>query len=178
MEFRTKLTQKVGQPLPDLSTMQTLLITNQTIHDLELLSKSHEELLAFHGWTALEGALLPSEFVASYVNSVRGREDFVGVWAVAVGEVWGSGGFKSAPVEGCVEIGYGVAPSIEGRGVGTAICEGLVNYAFSHGATEVIAHTLPEGIASQTILAKNGFTKVGEFQDPEDGLVWRYRRTP
>ncbi len=36
------------------------------------------------------------------------------------------------------------------------------------------AHTLPDGIASQRVLLKAGFEKIGEVVDPEDGVVWRF----
>jgi RimJ/RimL family protein N-acetyltransferase len=38
----------------------------------------------------------------------------------------------------------------------------------------VRAHTLPDGLASQRVLAKSGFRFVGEVVEPEDGLVHRY----
>jgi RimJ/RimL family protein N-acetyltransferase len=38
----------------------------------------------------------------------------------------------------------------------------------------VRAHTLPDGFASQRVLLKSGFSKVGEFVESGDGLVWRF----
>ena len=51
----------------------------------------------------------------------------------------------------------------------------MVEYAFrSEEVRKVIAHTLPDGVASQRVLQKAGFRKAGEVVDPEDGLVWRF----
>lgn len=50
----------------------------------------------------------------------------------------------------------------------------MKDFAFSHGATTVRAHTLHEGYASQTILKKQGFNLVGPVLEPEDGLVLRW----
>lgn len=149
---------------------------SQTLQDLIAYARSHEELLALRGWEAAEGALLPPEFIANYLDNPGFHPDWIGVWAVDGQTVVGSGGFRRSPMDGMVEIGYGVAPSCEGRGVASIICATLVHHAFTHGAEKVIAHTLPTGYASQRVLAKNGFTFVDEHMDPEDGLVWRYER--
>ncbi len=39
------------------------------------------------------------------------------------------------------------------------------------------AHTLPAPNASTRVLAKCGFERTGEVEDPEDGLVWRWERS-
>lgn len=147
-----------------------------TLADLEALCQNVETLEAHLGFKAAEGGVLPPEFVQGWIEKVRARPEWIGVWAIEDGLIIGSGGFKGAPEDGWVEIGYGVAPSVEGRGVGTAICAALVEYAFAHGAEQVIAHTLHEGLASQRILEKNGFVPMGEVIDPEDGRVLRFSR--
>jgi [ribosomal protein S5]-alanine N-acetyltransferase len=54
----------------------------------------------------------------------------------------------------------------------------MVNHAFaSDQVSAVIAHTLPDGTASQKVLGRNGFTFVGLHDDPEDGIVNRYELT-
>lgn len=94
------------------------------------------------------------------------------------GPVIGTGGFKGAPRDGTVEIAYAVNEDLRGKGHGTEIARGLVAFAFSHPEIRtVIAHTLPDGAASQRILKKCGFSKTGEHVDPEDGLVWRFERS-
>jgi RimJ/RimL family protein N-acetyltransferase len=93
------------------------------------------------------------------------------------GEVIGTGGFKGPPASGTVEIAYGVIPDQQSKGYGTEIAAALVEYALRFADVDVVrAHTLPESAASQRILIKCGFQRIGEFMDPEDGLVWRFER--
>jgi RimJ/RimL family protein N-acetyltransferase len=93
--------------------------------------------------------------------------------------VIGSAGFKGPPDEdGMVEIAYGIVPSYQGRGYATEAAAGLVAFAFSDRRVRLVrAHTRPASNASQRVLAKSGFERIGEVVDPEDGLVWRWERT-
>lgn len=91
----------------------------------------------------------------------------------------GTCGFKGNPdADGAVEIAYFTFPGEEGRGVATSIAARMVELASeaTPAITLVRAHTLPEVNASGRVLTKNGFTRVGEVIDPEDGLVWRWER--
>jgi RimJ/RimL family protein N-acetyltransferase len=90
------------------------------------------------------------------------------------GELVGFGGFKGPPVDGEVEIGYGVAPAREGRGIATAAARWLTETAFARGVEVVVAHTLAEMSASTTVLQRCGMTKVRELVDPDDGPIWRW----
>ena len=90
----------------------------------------------------------------------------------------GWGGFKGAPVDGSVEIGYEIAPSFRGRGLATAAASSLVAEAFAApGLTAVTAHTLAERNASNRVLEKLWFRNEAEIDDPDGGRVWRFRRT-
>ena len=93
--------------------------------------------------------------------------------------VVGSVGFKGAhDADGMVEIGYGIVVAFEGAGYATEATEQLIAFAFSNPEVRLIrAHTLPENNASTRVLAKNGFAKVGEVVDPDDGPVWRWERS-
>jgi RimJ/RimL family protein N-acetyltransferase len=90
----------------------------------------------------------------------------------------GNGGFKGAPDEGgMVEIGYEVAPAWRGCGFGTEIVRGLVDFALADSAVQLVqAHTLGEASASSRVLEKVGLRCVAEFEDPEVGRVWCWRR--
>jgi RimJ/RimL family protein N-acetyltransferase len=90
------------------------------------------------------------------------------------GELVGFGGFKGPPVDGEVEIGYGVAPAREGRGIATAAARLLTETAFARGVDVVVAHTLAEMNASTTVLQRCGMAKVRELVDPDDGPIWRW----
>lgn len=87
----------------------------------------------------------------------------------------GIGSFKGPPVDGAVEIAYAVLPEHQGKGHATSAARAMVAHPFGFSAVaKVIAHTLPDGLASQRVLVKAGFRHVGELVDPEDGLVWRF----
>jgi ribosomal-protein-alanine N-acetyltransferase len=87
----------------------------------------------------------------------------------------GLGSFKGPPVDGIVEIAYAIVPEHQGKGYATLAARAMVDYAFSSGDVRVVcAHTLPGGAASQRVLKKSGFAYVGEYVDPEDGLVRRF----
>jgi RimJ/RimL family protein N-acetyltransferase len=54
----------------------------------------------------------------------------------------------------------------------------LVAFAFGSGLVRVIrAHTKPAHVASERVLEKCGFNRIGLVNDPEDGRVWRWERT-
>jgi ribosomal-protein-alanine N-acetyltransferase len=87
----------------------------------------------------------------------------------------GLGSFKGPPARGEVEIAYAILPQHQGKGYATDAARAMVDYAFrSAEVRRVIAHTLPDGAASQRVLQKAGFRKIGEVVDPEDGVVWRF----
>ena len=90
----------------------------------------------------------------------------------------GMSGFKGLPtVNGEVEIGYGVVASEQGRGFATEAVKLLLKEAFSVAEIQLIgAHTDPSNRASQRVLEKNGFSKMGCKVDPEDGEVWIWQR--
>ena len=90
----------------------------------------------------------------------------------------GTCGFKSAPNQGRVEIGYFTFPGNEGRGVATAMAAELIALAIrTDPAVTIAAQTLPGRNASHRVLEKHGFTCVGPIQHPEDGLVLEWQKT-
>lgn len=97
----------------------------------------------------------------------------------AAGEVIGSAGFKGPPDAGeMVEVAYGIAPGWQAKGCATAALGKLIEFASADNRVRVLrAHTLPENNASGRVLVKNGFTKLGEVIDPDDGRVWRWERS-
>ena len=88
----------------------------------------------------------------------------------------GSCAFKGPPdSDGVVEIAYGVKPEHQGNGYATEAAAELAKYAFASGAVQTVrAHTLREHNASTRVLTKCGFQNVGEVDEPDDGLVWRW----
>ncbi len=72
------------------------------------------------------------------------------------------GWFGPPDEDGEAEIGYGLAPSARGRGVGTAGVALLLAWAGERGARTVRAEVLPGNLPSLRLLAGLGFTDVGE----------------
>lgn len=87
----------------------------------------------------------------------------------------GTCAFKSAPVQGLVEIAYFTFPDYEGQGIGKVMARELLKIAFNEYEIQaVLAHTLPEENASTAILRSRGFALIEAVEDPDDGTVWRW----
>ena len=79
---------------------------------------------------------------------------------LADGRAIGGLGFKGRPEGGCVEIGYGLAPSARGQGYAAEAVIALLTVAADHGLSRVIADTALDNIASQRTLVRAGFRLV------------------
>lgn len=90
----------------------------------------------------------------------------------------GTCGFNGPPdADGVVEIAYGVDDEHQGKGYATEAAEALVEFAFNSGLVRMVrAHTFPEENASGRVLTKCGFRFIGDVDDPEEGLVWRWEK--
>jgi RimJ/RimL family protein N-acetyltransferase len=93
------------------------------------------------------------------------------------GALVGFGGFKGAPRDGEVELGYAVAPSRQGHGIATAVVAVLVGRARPAGVATVSAHTLAAENPSTAVLRKNLFVRTAELDHPETGAIWRWELT-
>jgi RimJ/RimL family protein N-acetyltransferase len=148
--------------------------------NLELVAKTRDDVQAMiDGMDSYEKAQLSADWLARFQASTEPDPWVHGFSAkhLQSGAIVGTGMFKAPPIDGLVEIAYGIATDHRGKGYATEIAGALVGYAFSFAEIRVVrAHTLPDSSASQRILAKCGFEHVGEFHDPEDGLVWRFER--
>jgi RimJ/RimL family protein N-acetyltransferase len=79
------------------------------------------------------------------------------------GLVVGDCGWFGPPDEtGEVEIGYGLAPSARGKGLGAATVSALLVWVREQGATGVRAEVLPGNEPSLRLLARLGFELVEE----------------
>lgn len=79
------------------------------------------------------------------------------------GQVVGDCGWFGPPdADGEVEIGYGLAPSVRRRGLGTETVKALLAWVRSQGATRVRAEVLPGNEASLRLLRRLGFDLAGE----------------
>lgn len=127
--------------------------------------------------------ILPRFVVAAALQRRRCGEDWY--WCAprlivtACGEVAGSASFKASPVEGQVEIGYGVAPGYRRRGLATAAVGLMLAEAFTrHEVAAVLAETAEENRPSQRVLEANGFARTGLREDRTEGrlILWRRAR--
>lgn len=109
------------------------------------------------------------------VELLRGIAAEVGgeaAWMMVVdGEGVGMISIKERDARGRWDIGYGVAPTREGRGYATAAVAALKAIAQTNGASGLTAETLPDSGASPAVLRRNGFRCIGQFDHPEDGIV-------
>lgn len=104
---------------------------------------------------------------------------WIGYLAEENGKPIGTCAFKSAPIQGKVEIAYFTFPDNEHRGVATRMAAQLVEIARKNQPDIVVsAQTLPQEGASTAVLKRNGFVFKEAFQHPEDGLVWEWELRP
>ena len=97
-----------------------------------------------------------------------------GIWLIAAGhEVVGLISFKGPPHEGVVEIGYGVVASRRGRGHATRAVALVLAEATRLGL-RLRAETSLDNLPSQRVLERNGFRRVGERHDVDEGhlVLW------
>jgi len=83
----------------------------------------------------------------------------------ADGKAIGGIGFKGRPEDGCVEIGYGLAPSARGQGYAAEALVALLNVAVDQGLSRVVADTTRDNVASQRTLERAGFRHTGTNGD-------------
>ncbi len=112
------------------------------------------------------------EQTLSWYECVGFAPPWVGYLALESGQVIGTCGFKTAPLEGRVEIAYGTLPGYEGQGVATRMARELIRLAAAEDSKVIVfAQTLPQESASTSILKKLGFHCIGSVEHPEDGTV-------
>lgn len=135
----------------------------------------------FEGLRAAPGGVEPPAVLtwirrtAAETSAVLGHP---AAWFIVVGdEVIGSISFKGLPTDGAVEIGYGVAEGLRSRGHATRAVALVCDAASSLGLA-VVAETAADNRASQRVLERNGFVRCGEREDPEEGVLVRFRREP
>lgn len=82
------------------------------------------------------------------------------------GEVVGGIGFHGPPRDGLVEIGYGVVPSVRGRGVATESLGRILRVAASFEEVKrVCGRTSADNVGSQKVMLASGMHYVG--RDPD-----------
>lgn len=79
----------------------------------------------------------------------------------------GTAGFKGPPVDGTVEVGYGIVAEHQRRGCASEATQGLIDFAFAHPEVKrVIAETYPELVASIGVMTRCGMRLIGDGSEP------------
>ena len=165
-----------------METNNLRLITVERVH-VEALSRNKRELAAILGVTVPDSwPYFPEAFSLPVNESERPERlptDWPGYFFIHPEErvLVGNGGFTGEPDDsGTVEIGYEIAPEHRNRGFATEAARAMIDYSFAHEEVRaVIAHTLAEPNASNSVLRKVGMTFVGEAVHPEVGKTWRWQ---
>jgi RimJ/RimL family protein N-acetyltransferase len=100
-------------------------------------------------------------------------------WLVVCnGEVVGLCSYRRPPVDRCVEIGYGIAPSRRGNGYAISAVAAMVQAAVLDPSVDTLtAETAVQNLASQRVLERNGFARASTRIDLEDGEVIGWTRS-
>lgn len=114
--------------------------------------------------------------VATYARYMPASspEPWTSPWLVIERDlVVGMLGFKGEPVVDLLEVGYGIVPSVRGRGVATKALSQLLDQV-KHRGIKVRAETYVWNGPSQAVLRRLHFNEVGRRRDADDGelIVW------
>ncbi|WP_231983963.1 GNAT family N-acetyltransferase [Mycobacterium sp. 852013-51886_SCH5428379] len=155
-----------------------------TVEQLVALRDDPEAFAALLGYPAPEGWPEFDEAIGFTIDTLTAHPDQEQWWMhffLAEGGTLlvGSGGFVGPPRDGVVEIGYEIAPEFRGRGYATAAARAMIDKAVAADpeVTTVIAHTRARENPSTGVLRRLGFQRTAEFEDPDDGPVWRWQLT-
>ena len=118
-----------------------------------------------HGAEEVTGGLVAGQAGGDAADEAWGHRQVVDR---ASGLVAGGIGFFGPPLNGEVEIGYGIVPSRQGRGYATEALQAMIAMAWADPrVTAVVAGTDPGNVASQRVLGKAGFRRIaapGEYR--------------
>jgi len=94
----------------------------------------------------------------------------------STGEAIGGVGFLSAAdSDGVAEIGYGIAESVRGQGIATEAVAAMIGWVAGSHVAAIEAFTDPANLASERVLERCGFARVGETTT-DDGPMIRWLR--
>lgn len=162
----------------DRSEVVTLRVEQATAAHLRALLAGPDEFTRDFGLRVVDGYVESDAAIERSLTWVRDGLD--PMWGSHLfihrpdAAVIGLGGFKGAPVNDTVEIGYGIAPVYRRQGHATTAARVLVERARERGVRHVIAHTLAQPNTSNRLLARLGFVHVADVDDVEAGTVWRW----
>lgn len=118
-----------------------------------------------------------SEMLAGCIKK-PGQHVWYTVWRIQLNndtkQIIGYLSFKGLTSDGSVEIGYGIKPEYEGRGLATEAVTAMAKWAIAQpGVVRIEAETEPNNIASQRVLQKSGFVPKGRSGKEGPRFVWK-----
>ncbi|MDB4904578.1 MAG: hypothetical protein JWQ63_3859 [Mucilaginibacter sp.] len=114
-----------------------------------------------------------------YFKKIGYTPPWIGYYVQLNDNLVGSAAFKGKPVDGKIEIAYGVFPQYQHKGLGTRIAAELVKLSLKTDPTvKITARTFTEENYSTRILLKNNFKFLGAVIDEGDGEVWEWEYQP
>ncbi|WP_051013955.1 GNAT family N-acetyltransferase [Pararhodospirillum photometricum] len=144
-------------PLEEAEVSARLAGPDDPLVPAVVLHAAHQRALAGVAWYWCA----PCLFIALDDGSVLGCASFLDA---------------DAPENHSVELGYGILPAFQGRGVATqGVALMLARARLACPQVIVTARTAVSNHASARVLEKNGFRPWGRAHDPDDGdlIVWR-----
>lgn len=116
------------------------------------------------------------QMLADVASKVRATFTPASWLVVEDSEIVGMVSVTRAPEDRMIDLGYGIAPSRQGRGSATRAIADIVSWANKDPRVDgITAETAVDNLASQAVLIRNGFTQVGKRTDEEDGDLFRWR---
>ena len=118
-----------------------------------------------------------SEMLAGSLKN-PGQRIWHALWVLQLndgsGRIAGSLSFKGLNDNGMVEIGYGINPEFEGKGLMTEAVSAVVRWAANQpGVLSIEAETEHDNIASRRVLEKAGFIPSGVVGQEGPRYIWR-----
>ena len=125
--------------------------------------------------------------ISAYAEMLEGslkhpqEQQWYAVWGIRLksGEWVGDLCYKGGPINGAVEIGYGIVEAHQGKGYATEAVSASIDWAFAQqGVYVVTAETEPDNHRSIHVLEKLGFTQKGEgiegprFEKEKPAVSW------
>ncbi len=165
-----------------VESQENLSIVAASLALLDAEERGAETLAALMGvmapdaWPPENNGPETRAWIRGLISSYPNEPGYCGWYIVAHGRLIGTCGYHGPPNEsGEVEIGYSIMKSYQRNGFATSAVRLLAARAFRDPrVARVAAETLPALIASQTVLARCGFSLAGRRADQEVGEVLRF----
>lgn len=118
-----------------------------------------------------------SEMLAGCLK-IPAQRIWYAVWLIQLNDeskqIIGDLSFKGLNTDGSVEIGYGIKPEYEGKGLMTEAVTAMAKWASTQaGVLRVEAESESNNIASQRVLQKSGFIPNGIMGEEGPRFIWK-----